>query len=150
MIRKATINDKDILNKLVTEFVKYEADNFDENNRNDFILTSYVDRRIDNEDFMVYVAEEDNKIVGFTIAEYLKGNIVKKTVEVKIDIVSVNKDYRCKGIGTSLVNQIVNDCKKNGVKYLRMDNFVNNKEANDLYEKLGFDILVVERRKKLD
>lgn len=150
MIRKATINDKDILNKLVTEFVKYEADNFDENNRNDFILTSYVDRRIDNEDFMVYVAEEDNKIVGFTIAEYLKGNIIKKTVEVKIVILFVDKDYRCKGIGTSLVNKIVNDCKKNGVKYLRIDNFIKNEEANDLYEKLGFNILVVERRKKLD
>ena len=150
MIRKATMDDKDTLNRLVSEFVKYEADNFDENNRNDFILTSYVDRRIDNENFMVYVAEEDNKIVGFTIAEYLRGNIVKKTVEVKVAILFVDKNYRCKGIGTSLVNQIVNDCKKNGVKYLRMDNFVNNKEANDLYEKLGFDILVVERRKKLD
>ena len=80
MIRKATISDKDILNRFVSEFIKYEADNFDENNRNDFILTSYVDRRIDNEDFMVYVAEEDNKIVGFTIAEYLRGNIIKKTV----------------------------------------------------------------------
>ena len=150
MIRKATMDDKDTLNRLVSEFVKYEADNFDENNRNDFILTSYVDRRIDNENFMVYVAEEDNKIVGFTIAEYLRGNIVKKTVEVKVAILFVDKNYRCKGIGTSLVNQIVNDCKKNGVKYLRMDNFVNNKEANDLYEKLGFGILVVERRKKLD
>ena len=150
MIRKATMDDKDTLNRLVSEFVKYEADNFDENNRNDFILTSYVDRRIDNEDYMVYVAEEDNKIVGFTIAEYLRGNIVKKTVEVKVAILFVDKNYRCKGIGTSLVNQIVNDCKKNGVKYLRIDNFVNNKEANDLYEKLGFDILVVERRKKLD
>jgi GNAT superfamily N-acetyltransferase len=150
MIRKATMDDKDILNKLVSEFVKYEADSFDENNRNDFILTSYVDRRIDSEDFMVYVAEEDNKIVGFTIAEYLKGNIIKKTVEVKIVILFVDKDYRCKGIGTSLVNQIVNDCKKNGVKYLRIDNFIKNEEANDLYEKLGFNILVVERRKKLD
>lgn len=150
MIRKATMEDKGILNMLVTEFVKYEADNYDENNHNDIIMHSYVDRRIDNNDYMVYVDEEDNKIVGFIIAEFLRGNLVKKTDEVKIAVLFVNKNYRCKGIGTNLINTVVDKCKSYGVKYLRIDNFAKNKEANDLYEELGFDTLVVERRKKLD
>ena len=150
MIRKATINDKDVLNNLITVFVKYEADNFDENNHNDFKFLSYIDKRIDNSEYMVYVDEEDNKIVGFILASFMRNNVIKKTDEVKIDILYVDEEYRCKGIGTNLVNKVVDNCKSLGVKFLRIDNFVKNKEANDLYEKLGFSPLVVERRKKLD
>jgi len=150
MIRKAVLEDKDILNNMITDFVKYEADNYDDNNRNDIKFSNYIDRRIDNDDYLVYVDEEDNEIVGFIIAEFLRNNLVKKTDEVKISILYVLDDYRCKGIGTSLINKVVDECKLLNVNYLRMDNFIKNEEANDLYEKLGFNILVVERRKKLD
>ena len=150
MIRKAIDSDKDLLNKLVTNFVKNEAINFDENNRDDIILSSYVDRRINSDNYMIYIDEEDNKVVGFVIAEFLRDNIIKKTDELKISILYVDKDYRCKGIGTSLINEVINNCKKLGVKYIRIDNFYKNEEANRLYGELGFNILVVERRKKLD
>ena len=149
MIRKASIEDVDILNDFFTDIIKYEADMYDENNKNSLIIKNYFQNKVINNDYIIYVSEEDNKVVGFISGMFLRGNLVKKTDEVKIDVLYVLDSYRNRGIGSKLIETFINDCKNRKVQYVRIDNFVANEDASRLYEKYGFSPLVIERRKKI-
>ena len=149
MIRKASIEDVDILNDFFTDIIKYEADMYDENNKNSLIIKNYFQNKVINNDYIIYVSEEDNKVVGFISGMFLRGNLVKKTDEVKIDVLYVLDSYRNRGIGSKLIETSINNCKNRKVQYVRIDNFVANEDASRLYEKYGFSPLVIERRKKI-
>lgn len=148
MVRKAKKEDVKTINKLITYFIRDEANDYDENNRNDLIVMGYAEKRVDTEDNIIYVYEDKDEIVGFVSGSFQRGNTVKKTDEVKIEMLYVLDDYRNKGIGTKLIDAFVNECKEKNVSYVRIDNFLKN-PAGNLYERLGFNPLVIERRKKI-
>jgi len=149
MIREANKDDIKILDEYVTNFVRDEAIMYEENNKSDLIISGYSERRLNDKDVIIFVDVEDDKIVGFINGSFMRGNSVKKTDEVKIDMLYVIEEYRNKGIGSKLIDAFVNSCKDRGVKYLRIDNFIANEGASRLYERLGFTPHILERRKKL-
>ncbi len=84
-----------------------------------------VSKRIDNYKIIVM----DNKIVGCLLVEnYLDGSL--------LDEIYLERDYRNKGIGTSIIKGILKD---NNIVYLWM--YKANKVAFNLYSKLGFSVI---------
>ena len=61
--------------------------------------------------------------------------------EAHITNISVKKDFRRKKIGESLLCTAINDCYKNGIKYITLEVRVSNEKAINLYKKYGFNSL---------
>ena len=148
-VRKASINDINVLNKMLTDFIRYEAINFDENNRTDLVTTNFFDKRLADANSIVLVYLDDEKIVGCIIGSFIRGNIIKKTDEFQIETVYVIEGYRGRKIGTKLINTLVSEVKDKGAKYILISNYAANNRAGNLYQKLGFLPHIVKRRKKI-
>ena len=61
--------------------------------------------------------------------------------EAHITNISVHPDYRRKKVGESLLHTAIEDCYKNGIKYITLEVRVSNIKAIGLYEKYGFKSL---------
>lgn len=79
------------------------------------------------------VAEKNEKIVGYILA-YQKGNFID------FYSIAVDKNYRNLGIGTTLVNFMLKQFKKAGLKKASLLVKTTNKTALFFYKKLGFKI----------
>jgi len=107
---------------------------------------------IENEDLQVYirdfgklkddncvVAEHDNKVIGACWTRIMNdyGHIDDETPSFAI---SLYEKYRNHGIGTKLMNEMLNLLKEKGYKKtslaVQKDNY-----ASKMYEKLGFSII---------
>ena len=58
--------------------------------------------------------------------------------EAHITTLSVNPDYRKKGVAQNLLFAIIDDCYKNKIKYITLEVRESNVPAISLYEKNGF------------
>ena len=61
--------------------------------------------------------------------------------EGHITTIAVKKDYLRNHIGEAIIHRILEDCYKDGVKYLTLEVRVSNTPAIKLYEKYGFQSL---------
>jgi len=101
-------------------------------------LRVYVDNFGGRDDYCL-VAEYNNKIVGAVWTRIVPGygSIDDTTPELAI---SLYKDYRRKGIGTNLMNEMMSLVKNKGYKQISLsvqkDNY-----AVHMYEDFGFNII---------
>lgn len=73
----------------------------------------------------------DNKVVGFAGAWLIAS-------EGQITNVSVSKDFRGKGIGFSIINELLKTLASKGSKEVTLEVRESNLTAQKLYEKCGF------------
>ena len=85
----------------------------------------------------------DNNIVGYT---FIKG-IDKETA--LLDGLYVEERYRNRGIATELITTAFEICKNNKIKFLDVNVMYENKEAQSLYNKFGFENLRIGLRKSI-
>ena len=76
----------------------------------------------------------DGKLVGYAGTWHI-------LEEGHITTIAVKNDYLRNHIGEALIHQIVEDCYKDGVKYLTLEVRTSNIPAIKLYEKYGFQSL---------
>ena len=86
----------------------------------------------------IYVAEEDEKIIGF-----ITGEILSKKEWYTVQLGTINnlyvlEDYRHKGIGKQLMQTMMNSFIEKGIETFELYAFSNNVDALKFYEKLGF------------
>lgn len=77
------------------------------------------------------VALDNNKAVGFA-------GVWTIVDEGHITNIAVHPDYRGKGIGTSLVKELITHCNNYGIKAFTLEVRASNKIAQSLYSSLGF------------
>jgi ribosomal protein S18 acetylase RimI-like enzyme len=99
-----------------------------ENNFRNLILNNFV-----------YVAEHDEKLVG-----YICGYICKKEPWYNVQFAEllnlyVEEKYRCIRIGTTLLNEFKNYCKSNNVTCMKLNTLYSNKNAINFYMHNGFN-----------
>jgi len=84
-----------------------------------------------------FVAEVDGKIIGFAInrSMYL---MVPLTEVCIIHAIYVHPDYQGRGIGSKLIQALVNHCQMEGIGTVRALIPRDNKELQDVFKKLGF------------
>lgn len=76
----------------------------------------------------------DNKIAGYAGTWHIID-------EGHITTIAVKNEFLRNHIGEALIKRIIDDCYKNGVKYLTLEVRVSNEPAIKLYEKYGFQSL---------
>ena len=82
-----------------------------------------------------YVAKNsDGELVGYAGTWHIID-------EGHITTIAVKNEFLRNHIGEALIHQIIEDCYKDGVKYLTLEVRVSNEPAIKLYEKYGFQSL---------
>ena len=140
-IRRATIEDLEVIRKLNNTLFELEKENYDSTLIKDWPLTEdgkeYFTDLINNH--YVIIAEVDNNIVG-----YLAGSISEKGSYEEIQYGEINNMFikdECRGlgIGKSLINNFKDYCKSNEINNLKVTASYKNRDAIEFYHKNGFE-----------
>lgn len=93
---------------------------------------------IDSPNSTLYIAvdEKNNVIAGMAFLLVYRIPYVRKAY---LDDLVVDEAYRGKGIGTKLLQKIVDGAKEKGAAYLDFSSRPRREEGNNLYEKFGFE-----------
>jgi len=101
------------------------------------------------------VAEEDNRVLGVVYGYFreippavLENWGVSKVAT--IELLVVNPEYGEQGIGTLLLESLIDVFKRAGTDMIGLTCPVKAKQARRFYEKLGFKVSAYHMRKKLD
>jgi diamine N-acetyltransferase len=155
MIRPATSRDYDGFNLLFRQGDEYHAsqqpDRFHppaEPARE----KEYFQGLLKDNSVAVYFAEISGELVGVLILQVREpppGIIHRPHRFVHIDSLVVREDHRRQGIGSALMIQAENWAKTQGVGEMELNVYAFNRSAVELYEKMGYQIVLHRMGKKL-
>ncbi|MEE9525823.1 MAG: GNAT family N-acetyltransferase [Candidatus Woesearchaeota archaeon] len=98
----------------------------------------YYNRFISKNKKWVYVAEEDEKIIGFILFTIQKRERYYKIKKVGyIDLIVVDKNARRKGVAKLLMKKAYEEFKEKGILFLRLSVHTDN-PSHEIWKKLGF------------
>lgn len=151
IIRKAKLEDLSTIQKLSKKLFIYETevlgdDTFDI----DWPYKSgenYFKKAIENK--LLLVAIIDDKMVGY-ISWFTYDNAARKEKKhAEIDNIIVLDEYRNDGVGTRLIEEFKNICKKQEIKYLTVSTNMKNKNTISFYIKNGFEEYEISLKQKI-
>lgn len=105
----------------------------------DFWNSSTLKHELENPNSHYFVAVYDNLVLGFA-------GIWKAVDEYHITDIVVRKDYRYKGIGSKLLEKLIEIAKSEKVISITLEVNINNEPAKKLYSKYGFQTLGVRKK----
>lgn len=132
LIRLAKPQDKEQILKLLDEFsalLKSE-------DVPSVIGGEMFDKMMDNDKIKIFVAEDNNKVIG-TATLHLLPSIRHNYYAGQLEDFFVTQEMRRKGVGTALFEEIKNFCKKNNIKTLKLASGNELVDAHTFYENLG-------------
>lgn len=141
LIRKANLDDVNIIQHLNNELFKLEKENYDSTLVSDWPLTEegrlYFEDLVENH--FVIVATLNEEVVA-----YLAGSINDKGSYEKIQYGEINNMLvtdKCRGLGIGklLVDEFKNYCKENNIENLKVEASAKNINAINFYQKNGFE-----------
>jgi len=134
IIRRAHIADVSALSELFDAYrVWYRKEsNLDE-------AKSFLTERITHNESVVYVAEVNNKLVGFTQLYPLFSSTRMKRMWLLNDLY-VAEAYRSRGISKALINAAKNLCTKTAAAGVLLETEQSNTIGNKLYPSMGFHL----------
>lgn len=128
MLREAKVNDYLGICKVATDDLGYKCEPE---------LVKYRLENIDTNREKVYVAETEEKIVGFIYAEIYNTLYYKSMVNLQG--LAVDSEFRHKGYGRALLGEVETWAKRNGIDLIRVNSGFSRKEAHAFYRNLGYD-----------
>ena len=119
----------------------YEQDDFDKVNKILFEAFHFV-KSEDYEESNIYeiVCEMDGEVVGYLTITKIR-DIIDGRYKYHIDNVCSDVSYRGKGVGTLLMNRVVEMAHKDDVKVIELTSKKERVEAHNLYKKFDFEIV---------
>jgi|GEM_PF-612137 len=141
-VEKSTIKDFDEINAIAREVhdlhVDFRPDIFKRAEQP--IQRDYFNSLLLGE--KLYVAKEKNKIVGYIIINPKSRGEFDDVFYVKcktivVEALGIKKGYENNGIGTQLINFLIDYVKKNGYTDIELYVSPENRNAIKFYEKLG-------------
>jgi len=99
------------------------------------IIEDEIEKQIEEEDHFIFVAEEEERVVGFISAEWQRWNN-----SLYIDSLYIDENYRRKGYGSQLLKQMIKKSREIRSKKVFIDVEAGNTHAIILYLKHGFEI----------
>lgn len=140
MFRIAEYEDIEEISKLRILQQKDDWKELYPNKDEDFYSTTkkYLEKHLNN-DIIFFIEIIDNKIVatcGLQIIKYMP-QCIESGIEGYICDVFTLKEYRKKGIQTSLIKECIKYAKKNNIIELKLSS--NNPDAIRIYKKQGFE-----------
>ena len=134
--------DADRCDELLTKLIQDERqynDTIDE----DYIVTNHFNKMLDDENIIILAYYINKIIVGYILIRRTSNNTCL------LDGLYVEKEYRNKGIGNSLLKEAISRIKNMNVKYVDINVMYNNIIAKHIYEKLGFVGYEIKMRKSI-
>jgi RimJ/RimL family protein N-acetyltransferase len=95
-----------------------------------------VHRFIENENATIFVAAEEERIVGFIL---VNGNNIQRKRHVAGIVIGILQEYSGRGIGTSLFKEVDKWARLHDVWRLELTVMAHNTRAQALYSKIGFE-----------
>ena len=80
------------------------------------------------------IAEENGRIIGFV------AGVISENQSARILMLAVRTEFRCRGIGTMLVNSFMNATVMKGLRSVHLEVRKSNASAIRLYTRFGFQI----------
>lgn len=128
----------ELLTKLIHDERQYN-DTIDDN----YIVTNHFNKMLDDENIIILAYYINEIIVGYILIRRTSNNTCL------LDGLYVEKEYRNKGIGKSLLKEAISRIKNMNVKYVDINVMYNNIIAKHIYEKLGFVGYEIKMRKSI-
>ena len=128
----------ELLTKLIHDERQYN-DTIDDN----YIVTNHFNQMLDDENIIILGYYINKIIVGYILIRRTSNNTCL------LDGLYVEKEYRNKGIGKSLLKEAISRIKNMNVKYVDINVMYNNIIAKHIYEKLGFVGYEIKMRKSI-
>jgi len=152
-IRKATIKDFEQLIRIKflskKEELKYSK-TLKPLSKTKKHYTRYLKADFGSDHRIIFVAVEKNKIIGMIVGKFYKGlPISKYPKKGYISNLYIDKTHRRKGIGKKLILRILKWFKENNVPHISLEIHVNNKAAQTIYHKLGFEDYTIKMVRKV-
>lgn len=85
----------------------------------------------------IFVAEKDNRLIGYLFAI---GGTARRTKHSVYIVIGILKDYRGLGVGTSLFQNMMEWAKERNIHRLELTTVTRNEAGVALYKKMGFEI----------
>ena len=128
----------ELLTKLIQDERQYN-DTIDEN----YIVTNHFNKMLNDENIIIQVYYINKIIVGYILIRRTDNNTCL------LDGLYVEKEYRNKGIGKSLLTEAILRIKNMNIKYIDINVMYHNIIAKHIYEKLGFVEYEIKMRKSI-
>ena len=153
-IRRATLKDLGTIQGLNNRLFKKEYREYDKSLVLGWPYTKigkkYFSARIKKNDGFAFVAEVDDKIIGYLVGGLEKPLTWKKWKKVaELENMLVLKGHRGLGIGTKLIKEFLKWCKEKKVENVRTVASHQNLRGINFYKKLGFKETEVTLEKRL-
>ncbi len=131
-IRKYQVSDLDACRSLWRELAEWHRMLYEDNTIGGEHPETYFDEHLSRlGENQLWVAVVDSKLVGFT-------GLVLREDDGEVEPLIVSQAYRHKGIGTKLINSVVAEAKRTGLKSLSIKPVLRNLNAIRLFNKQGF------------
>lgn len=159
IIRKATIQDKEQIVGLVTEFDEYFAKNhlfspeilpFTVYKNKNSLFDQVVHGWLTNSQQFVFVAEDEEKVLGHIVGSIVNKNDRVVDKEGCIDEWFVTESARYNGVGRQLYDALLEEFKAQNCNHIGLKVYSANKETIDMYHRMGFLDLEITMVKPLE
>ena len=134
--------DADRCDELLTKLIQDERQ-YNDTIDKDYIVTNHFNKMLDDENIIILGYYINEIIVGYILIRRTSNNTCL------LDGLYVEKEYRNKGIGNSLLKDAISRIKNMNVKYVDINVMYNNIIAKHIYEKLGFVGYEIKMRKSI-
>ena len=140
MIKKVETKEEALeCNKLLTMLI-HEEKEYDANTNDSFVVNNWFENLYFKDDYTLFIAIEDNKIVGYIYAKIRELDFTSvKNEEVLIDGLYVLEEYRNRRIATNLINKVKEWSISKKIDTISLNVMYKNEIAKKLYIKLGFE-----------
>ena len=132
-IRQAKPKDVDGIMHLMQEFASQLEDHFVLNIEKEVFSKQLTD---ENFPFNIFVAEAENKIVGYA-AIIFQFSIWKGKFYLYLDDIYIQPVYRSLGIGQEMMNRIKEEALQKGCEMVKWEVQIHNESGRKFYENLG-------------
>lgn len=100
-------------------------------------LNNRISEMMKRGNYQIFVACDGDKVVGYIgCVNYLAFELENEGM--KIIALAVSKEYRRKGIGTSLIKAAEKQAKENGVEVVLLNSGLPRNDAHSFYESQGY------------
>ena len=134
--------DADRCDELLTKLIHDERQ-YNDTIEDNYIVTNHFNKMLDDENIIILAYYINKTIVGYILIRRTSNNTCL------LDGLYVEKEYRNKGIGNSLLKDAISRIKNMNVKYVDINVMYNNIIAKHIYEKLGFVGYEIKMRKSI-
>ncbi len=142
-----TLEECLICNKLLESLIKFESKLDDQINENHKIENHY-EKTLGKDDCVIFVAYDENSIVGYIMAYKQKRNLVMKDNIINITQIYIDEKYRKQNIGKRLMNEVEKWARDSfEIFVIELDCISNNVNAIQFYKNLGYSPVRIKMRK---